>query len=279
MHQKILHTIACLACCTFGMSALAHDSTAHYLANEGLMVEHGDTKILFDPLFRNSYGQYLLLPEEMEQALFAGVAPYDGVDAIFVSHHHGDHFSPGDMVRLLREQPNIKLYAPNQAVIAMRSESGNNDAAIFDRVIGVSLEYKDAPVALSMEGLQIEAVRIPHSGWPTGRLDVENIVWRVTLNEDTTVLHMGDADPNDVHFARDAQYWNRNNPHIAFPPYWFFSSASGRNILSNRIKAKRSVGVHVPVTISSDPIRRPAELRGFDLFTIPGERRRISAEN
>ncbi|MDC3196760.1 MBL fold metallo-hydrolase [Gammaproteobacteria bacterium] len=261
------------------MSALGHDSTAHYMANEGLMVEHGDTKILFDPLFRNSYGQYLLLPEEMEQALFAGVAPYDGVDAIFVSHHHGDHFSPGDMVRLLREQPNIKLYAPNQAVIAMRSESSNSDADLFDRVIGVSLEYKDAPVALSMEGLQIEAVRIPHSGWPTGRLDVENIVWRVTLNEDTTVLHMGDADPNDVHFARDAQYWNRNNPHMAFPPYWFFSSASGRDILSNRIKAKRSVGVHVPVTISSDPIRRPAELRGFDLFTIPGETRKISAED
>lgn len=34
----------------------AHDSTAYYMANEGLMVVHGDTKILFDPLFRNSYG-------------------------------------------------------------------------------------------------------------------------------------------------------------------------------------------------------------------------------
>ena len=46
MHQKILQTIACLACGVIGMSALAHDSTAHYMANEGLMVEHGDTKIL-----------------------------------------------------------------------------------------------------------------------------------------------------------------------------------------------------------------------------------------
>ena len=33
-------------------------STAQYLANEGLMVVHGEIKVVFDPLFRNSYGQY-----------------------------------------------------------------------------------------------------------------------------------------------------------------------------------------------------------------------------
>ncbi|MEX0963876.1 MAG: MBL fold metallo-hydrolase [Pseudohongiellaceae bacterium] len=241
------------------------------------MVSNGDTKILFDPLFRNSYGQYMLLPEEMEQALFGGVVPFDGIDAVFVSHHHGDHFSPGDMIRLLREQSDIRLFAPSQAVIAMRSENSNGEDAIFERVQIVSLEYKDAPVALNMDGLLIEAVRIPHSGWPTGRLDIENIVWRVTLNEETTVLHMGDADPNDVHFAQDARYWDRNTPHMAFPPYWFFSSSSGRQILNNRIKARRNMGVHVPVNIPADPIRRPAELRGFDLFSTPGETRTISA--
>ena len=271
--------VAALTLLAMGMSAHAQESKAHYMANEGLMVVNGDTKILFDPLFRNDYGQYMLLPADMEEALFAGAAPFDGIDAVFVSHHHGDHFSPVDMIRLLREQPNVRLYAPNQAVIAMRSESSNSDAAIFERVTGVSLEYKDAPVTLDMDGMLIEAVRIPHSGWPTGRLDIENIVWRVTLNEVATVLHMGDADPNDVHFARDAQYWNRNNPHMAFPPYWFFSSASGRDILNDRIKAKRNVGVHVPVSIPADPLLRPFELRGVDLFTSPGETRTIPVED
>jgi hypothetical protein len=90
---------------------------------------------------------------------------------------------------------------------------------------------------------------------------------------------MGDADPNDVHFAQDPQYWNRNIPHMAFPPYWFFSSASGREILDNTIKAKRSVGVHVPVSIPADPLLRPVELRSFDLFTLPGETRTITAQD
>lgn len=250
-------------------------SIAQYMANEGLMVVQGETKIVFDPLFRNSYGQYQLLPRSMEEALFAGMPPFDGIDAVFVSHYHGDHFSPADMLRLLKAQKGIQLYAPAQAVEGLRGVAGEQDEAIFERVTAVDLAYKDTPVTLEMEGLLIEAVRIPHSGWPTGRLDVENISWRVTLNESTTVLHMGDADPNDVHFARDAGYWENKHTHMAFPPYWFFMSAGGQDVLKNRIKPGHSVGVHVPVTIPAESARRPMELRGYDLFTEPGETREI----
>jgi len=250
-------------------------STAHYMANEGFMVVNGETKVVFDPLFRNSYGYYQLLPEEMEQALFAGTPPFDGIDAVFVSHYHGDHFSPEDVLRLLQVQKNIRLYAPIQAVKAMRKIASSEDAGVFDRVTAVDLAYKDAPVTLAMEDLIIEAVRIPHSGWPTGRTDVENISWRVTLNENTTVLHMGDADPNDVHFQRDAAYWEQRHTHMAFPPYWFFSSTGGGPILKNRIKADHNVGVHVPVKVPTRSEDRPVELRGYDLFTQPGETRKI----
>lgn len=240
------------------------------------MVVQGETKVVFDPLFRNSYGQYQLLPKEMKEALFAGEPPFDEIDAIFISHYHGDHFSPVDILQLLIEQPGIRLYAPAQAVTVLGSVAGDQDSEVLDRVTAVDLAYKDAPVTLEMEGLIIEAVRIPHSGWPTGRLDVENIAWRVTLDETTTVLHMGDADANDVHFERDAAYWDKRHTHMAFPPYWFFSSARGTGILNNRIKASHNVGVHVPVPIPKEPSRRPPELREVDLFTEPGEVRDIS---
>jgi len=253
----------------------ADTSTAHYLANEGLMVVNGETKIVFDPLFRNSYGQYQLLPEAMEEALFNGTPPFDGIDAVFISHHHGDHFSPADILRLLKQQAGIHLYAPAQAVTGLRSVASEQDEEVFKRVTAVELAYKDAPVTLEMDGLIIEAVLIPHSGWPNRRRDVENISWRVTLNEKTTVLHMGDADTNDVHFERDAAYWDKRHTHMAFPPYWFFSSASGRSILRNRIKPGHSVGVHVPVSIPKARSLRSPELRDHDLFTDPGELRDI----
>ncbi len=252
-------------------SAVAQEVSAYYMANEGMMVTQGDTKILFDPLFRAHFGQYLILPEEMEAALFAGSAPFDGFDAVFVSHYHGDHFSPEDILRLLQTQTAIHMYAPMQAVIMLRTEASDENDAVFDRMHPVTLAYQDSLVSMEMEGLFIEAVRIPHSGWPTGRLDVENIAWRVTLNAQTTVLHLGDADPNDQHFARDAAYWDRTPTHAAFPPYWFLESNYGQEILCDRIKARRSVGIHVPDTIPADPIQRPFSLRNHDLFVSPGE--------
>jgi len=251
-------------------------ATVQYMANEGLMVVNGDTKVLFDPLFRNSYNQYQLLPEEMERALFAGQAPFEDVDAIFISHYHGDHFSPADILKLLKAQPGIHLYAPAQAVTGLHAVATDNDGSIFDRVTPVELAYKDAPITLEMEGLIIEAVRIPHSGWPDGRVDVENISWRVTLNESTTVLHMGDADVNDVHFARDAAYWDKRHTHMAFPPYWFFGSNRGRTIIDHRIRPGHSVGVHVPISMPESPSQRPRGYRNHDLFTRPGETRDIS---
>jgi len=251
----------------------ADEGIAYYMANEGVMVSHGDTKIAFDPIFRNGFGQYLLLPAEMESALFAGEPPFDGLDAVFISHYHGDHFSAEDLLRLMEAHPQLQLFAPAQAVLEIRAV--NDVANIMNRVNQVALEYQDAPVSLGIDGIDVEAVRIPHSGWPDSRAEVENIAWRVTLDEAATVLHLGDADARDVHFAIDAEFWQRNQPDTAFPPYWFFGSRAGREILQNRIGADSNVGVHVPVTIPADPVQRPQELRSADLFTRPTETRSI----
>ena len=59
------------------------DGKVMYLANEGLMVQAGDSKVLFDPIFRNSYDTYQLVPPEIEDNLLAGesiaIVEYDDV--------------------------------------------------------------------------------------------------------------------------------------------------------------------------------------------------------
>jgi hypothetical protein len=54
---------------------------------------------------------------------------------------------------------------------------------------------------------------------------------------------------------------------MAFPPYWYFESDEGRQVLERRVKPGHAVGVHVPLETK--------ELRGFDLFVEPGETRDI----
>lgn len=52
------------------------EAVATYLANAGVMIANGETKIIFDPLFRNDYGLYQLVALDMEDALMAGHAPF-----------------------------------------------------------------------------------------------------------------------------------------------------------------------------------------------------------
>jgi L-ascorbate metabolism protein UlaG (beta-lactamase superfamily) len=259
------------------LPASAHESAAraHYLANEGVMVEHGETKVLFDPLFNESFGQYRLVSDHLRRALFAGEPPWDGVDAVFISHYHDDHFSPQDLIEFLRVREDVHLYAPAQAVAALRAVDGADDESLARRLHAVALAYGDDPERIEMPGLLIEAVRIPHAGWPDRAADVENIAWRVTLDERTTVLHLGDADTKDAHFAPHEAHWRQRRLHMAFPPYWYFLSREGLRVLRERLRPMHAVGIHVPVTVPEDPAEREEGLREVDLFTRPGETRDI----
>jgi L-ascorbate metabolism protein UlaG (beta-lactamase superfamily) len=250
-------------------------SRAHYLGNEAVMVEHGETKILFDPLFRDDFDEFELVPPDIEHALLAGKPPWDGIDAVFVSHSHEDHYDPAMMLSYLRMHSTVELYAPTQAVDGLREVAAASDSSLFDRVHGLPLAYGDAPIRLDMHGLLIEAVHMPHSGWPERNLDTDNISFRVTLNGITTVSHLGDADADVVHFEKTAGHWEQRRSQLAMPPYWHFRTQERRDTLIPRLHADHAIGVHVRKAIPDEPSERPIELQGVDLFTRPGETRDI----
>ncbi|MEL7032859.1 MAG: MBL fold metallo-hydrolase [Pseudomonadota bacterium] len=242
---------------------------ATYLGNEGVMVSDGQSTILFDPLYPNGFGVYQMVPDTTRRALMAGDAPYDEVDAIFISHMHPDHFSVDEVILYLEQHDQVRLYAPSQAVDWMREETENE--AIFDRVIGVPLERLDAPISYQEDKLAIDVVRIPHAGWPA-RADVSNLVWRVTLADGVTVMHLGDADPDDAHYATHANHWTKTRTDTAYPPYWFFLSDQGRDIVDSRLNATIATGIHVPIDLPTDLF-----VTGRDFFHKPGETRSLKA--
>lgn len=246
---------------------------AHYLANAGVMVARGDTKILFDPFFRNDYGLYDRVPPEMETALFDGVPPWDGIDAVFISHHHGDHFDPAIVMEFLQKWPAIELYGPQQAVAALLALEETPGASLLSRIHGISLERNSAAAQLEMDGLQIEAVRVAHAGWPGRHAHVENIVFRVTLDDATTVMHMGDADSGAEHYAPHDSYWRERATNLALPPVWLFLTDRGRLVLKEYVDADHAIGIHVDNSVPDDPASRRPELDDVDIFTKPGETR------
>ena len=273
--KKLSRILVVVALAVAGVTTRA-EIVATYLGNEGVLVTYGESKVLFDPIYRNGFDQYELVPAQMEAAIFSGEAPFDGVNAVFVSHHHGDHFSAEHMAQLMMQQTGLRLYAPVQAVAAMLPHLPDDDT-IFSRMIGIHLEYGDPAMVITEGALKIGAVRVPHSGWPDSMADVQNLAFRVTLHDEATVLHLGDADTSDTHYEKNAGHWSNETIDMAFPPYWYFSSGRGRHVLSERLKPRHSVGIHVPAKMPDNPTQRPPEYRGYDLFTRPGQTRRIEA--
>ena len=254
--------------------APALQSAGHvlYLGNEGVMIAHERVTVLFDPLFNESFGQYQLVPDAIRTAMFSAAPPFAHIDAVFVSHFHDDHFSPMDMLRMLRAHGETTLYAPAQAVAVMRRNAEAGDDPVLARISGLDLDYGDSPVTIRAGELTIEAVHVPHSGWPTARTDVQNIAFRVTFGNDGTVLHLGDADPRLVHFSTQEDYWESRQIDLALPPYWFFSAEEGVDIVENYLNAAKAIGIHVPEAFR-DPGNIPAALSNAELFTRPGESR------
>lgn len=269
--MRALLLALCLTGCAAGQSPPdqpADPAITTYLGNEGLMVTDGQAKILFDPLFPMGFGVYQMLPEEMRSDLMQGLPPYDGVDAIFVSHMHPDHFDVDAVIAYLETHTETRLFAPAQAVDWMREEAAP-DSPIFARVTPVPLTYGDAALTYSVGEIKIGAGRIPHSGWPD-RAEVSNLVFRVTLPGGETVMHMGDADVNDIHFAPHEAHWQAQRTDTAYPPYWFQLMPQGEAIIDTRLNTEQAVGIHVPVIL-------PNELNGTGIphFHTPGETRPV----
>ncbi len=267
--------LGCLALASaVPVSAHDNDGQAMYLANEGVMVQKGAVKILFDPLYNQNYGTYMLVPEDMRRALMSGEAPFDGIDIVFISHAHGDHFSAEPMLEFLRNHSQTKLVASTQAVDKLKAVAKPDDMTIFSRVEALALGPNDPPLSFRLDGVEIEAVRIPHAGGP-GRASVQNYVLRVGLDEETRVMHMGDADPALRHFVPLDTHWQAKRTRLAMPPYWFFYTEEGRTIMDEHLNAEHFTGVHVPADVDAVRRKHPDALKDADLFTKPGEVRAL----
>lgn len=251
------------------------ESTLQYLANEGVAVFHDDTTLLFDPLFRSDFGTYAMVPDSIREALFTGAAPFERVTAVFVSHYHGDHFDPDDMLKLLKHHDTTRLYAPRQAVDGMKQAAEAADAAIFERIVALDLRYEDEPLTFRNGEIVVEAFFVPHAGWPVRVTEVQNIAFRVTVDHEASVVHLGDADPNLVHFELHGEKWREQTTDVALPPYWFFNSTMGNQVLEDYVRPRQATGIHVPSSYAERE-NVPEDLRDYDLFTRPGETRKLA---
>src|SRR5512136_2900700 len=100
--------------------ALQAPLVLEYIANAGVLVSSGDLKVLIDAVFDKPNPEYRAPAAGVLEKILAGQAPFDGLDAVLVTHNHPDHFDPTLAARFLERLAGPLLLAPADAVEAMR---------------------------------------------------------------------------------------------------------------------------------------------------------------
>lgn len=239
---------------------------ALYVGNAGVLVRLGEAKVLFDAFYANSYSHYTLVPPNIEAAMIAGTPPFDEIDALLVSHVHGDHFSPELVLKYLRAQPRVRLFGSTQVADALRKADAQDD--VMARVTAIDLAASDPAEPYSLGALSLSIAALPHAGGAR-MAGVQNLSFRVTLSDTLGVVHLGDAAPDVAAFERHRAHWLDTSLSAAFPPHWLLEGDAGRAIVKEYLPAQHVIGVHVP-TAADDSV-------SHDRFTDPGEVRGLGA--
>jgi L-ascorbate metabolism protein UlaG (beta-lactamase superfamily) len=169
-----------------GSEPAATGVTVTYLANEGFLLEAGETRVLVDALFGDGLSGYLSVPPPLRADLEAARGRFSGVDLILVSHAHADHFDPDAVARHLAANPAAVFLSTPQAVAALRDAMG--ESAVGRNLVpiypgpGESVTLR--PIA---DALEVTAFNLSH-----GPLPIENLGLVVRLGG-VGVLHVGDT--------------------------------------------------------------------------------------
>jgi len=93
-----------------------------YLANEGFLLQVGESAILIDALFGDGLSGYQVVPPAIRSELEAGEGRFQAVDCVLVTHAHADHFDASAVARFLAARP-AQLISTREVVEAVGAPS------------------------------------------------------------------------------------------------------------------------------------------------------------
>ena len=64
-----------------------------FTSNTGLLMQYGNTKVLFDSLYGKSGHCFSPLPQVLEQEIMEGAGDFSEIDYLVFSHNHADQFT------------------------------------------------------------------------------------------------------------------------------------------------------------------------------------------
>ena len=220
-----------------------------YLANEGVLLESGSTRVVIDGLHRFYKEAYATLPDAPREALETAAPPWNGIDLLLVSHRHRDHFHPEAVGRYLAGSPRTQLLTSEEVVGELA-----RDYAGWENIRGQVLPWRwevGRTETVRAGGVEVTLLGLSHGDGQMAT--VQNVGHLFSLGG-VTALHVGDAELTAANFAPF------NLPargiDIAFLPWWYVIDDEGRALVSAHIAPRRVVAIHIGPGEATEVVER-----------------------
>jgi len=122
---------------------------------------------------------------------------------------------------------------------------------------------------IPVEHFNVKVAALPHIH-PMHK-DIENLVFRVSIQDSPTIAHLGDATQEKKWYPPLREFFKPVD--IALVPSWFITMDEAKEIADEFLRDAYIIGIHLPAE-SKGMGEEYREHFKKDMFTDPGERRR-----
>lgn len=234
-----------------------------YIANDGIMIQYQDKKVVIDAINRTTNLSGWVAPSSAELLKVEnGVAPFDNIDVIMITHNHGDHYSTSAVTNYLNSHPNTKLIVPS----GMENSFSGSSAQMADFSINKYERINIIENEVSIDVLQIEHF----DQFGNNFSGTESYAYIVTMN-DKKFLHAGDIDYVDSQL--DVFDLLADEIDVVFiPTFGDLVSTTNRDAIINNVAPEHIVCLHFNTSTMSTNLSQVNSIYpGAETFTTPFE--------
>jgi len=235
--KKFIAVKAIVLLC-LGLSVQA-DITVTQLANEGVIISDGETRIIIDGMVVEPYSIYGGLPPEAASLFDQASGAFDGIDLALASHRHHDHNQPRYACQFMQESKGTQFVSSSQVLGLMR-EKCRSLVTTSPRVSEIDPQY-GKPHVFKQGGANVTVFPLSHGTRKYAK--IQNYGHLIELGG-MTILHIGDAamDPTDFQRAGLDQV----EIDVVLIPFWYFQPGPGASVISQYMDAPHKIANHIP---------------------------------
>lgn len=217
------------------------DVTLQQLANGGVLIDDGQTRVMIDGLVVEPYAIYAGLPAAAVDDFEHATGVFADIDLALASHRHHDHNQPAFACEFLQESGATRLVTSAQVIDLLREKcrafvTGSG----ADRVTAIDPQ-PGAPVVLEEGDVRVTVFNLSHGKRQYAR--IENFAHLVEAGG-VRLLHIGDAAMDSDAFEQAGLAGVEVD--VAFIPVWFFQPGPGGAVVEAYLDAPRKIAVQVP---------------------------------